>query len=123
MYAMLGLSSGMVRVCPYQAEWAQLYDAEAERIRAAIGPFILDIQHIGSTSVPGLAAKPILDIGIAVADFDEARRCVQPLVAVGYEYRGENGVPRRHYFNLGAPRTHHVHMNEVTSADWQQTIC
>ena len=120
---MLGLASGTVRVCPYAPEWARLFEEEAGHIRAAIGPYVLDIQHIGSTSVPGLAAKPIIDIGIAVADFDEATRCVQPLVALGYEYRGENGIARRHYFILGNPRTYHVHMNERASADWQQTIC
>ena len=119
---MLGLPSGIVRVCPYALEWARLFEGEAGRIRAAIGPYALDIQHIGSTSVPGLAAKPIIDIGIAVADFDEAARCVQPLVALRYQYMGENGIPRRHYFVRGDPRMYHVHMNERASADWQQTI-
>jgi GrpB-like predicted nucleotidyltransferase (UPF0157 family) len=119
---MLGLRAGTVRVCPYTLEWARLFEEEATRIRAAIGADILDIQHIGSTSVPGLAAKPIIDIGIAVANFEEARRCIEPLVMLGYRYLDENDIPRRHFFVQGDPRTHHVHMNELDSADWQQTI-
>lgn len=119
---MPGLTAGTVEVHPYSAEWPLLFEAEASRIRSAIGADILDIQHIGSTSVPGLAAKPIIDIGIAVRDFEEAACCVEPLVALGYRYRGELGIPRRHYFQRGEPRMYQVHMNERTSADWRQTM-
>jgi len=83
---------------------------------------VLDIQHIGSTSVPGLVAKPIIDIGIAVASFEESTRCIPRLEQIGYLYRGEEGIPRRHLFIKGEPRTHNVHMNEIHSADWQNTI-
>ena len=116
------LTTGTVCVCAYTPEWQRFFQAEATRIQTAIGSDILDIQHIGSTSVPGLAAKPIVDIGIAVANFEEAARCVQPLVALGYRYLGENGIPRRHYFIRGEPRIFNVHMNERQSADWRQTI-
>jgi GrpB-like predicted nucleotidyltransferase (UPF0157 family) len=119
---MIGLPDGIVRVCPYTAEWARLFQEERARIQAAIGDYIRDIQHIGSTSVPGLAAKPIIDIGVAIDDFDEAARCIEPLVGLGYRYLGENGIPRRHYFVQGGPRTHQLHMNELHSYDWMQTI-
>jgi GrpB-like predicted nucleotidyltransferase (UPF0157 family) len=118
---MLGVATGTVRVCPYTPEWGRLFQEEATRIRAAIGADIIDIQHIGSTSIPGLAAKPIIDIAVAVAHFEEANRCVQPLVDLGYRYLGEHGIPRRHFFVRDNPRTHNLHMNELDSFDWRQT--
>jgi GrpB-like predicted nucleotidyltransferase (UPF0157 family) len=119
---MLGVATGTVRIVPYTLEWRRLFQEEAIRIRAAIGADIVDIQHIGSSSIPGLAAKPIIDIGVAVVNFEAASRCVQPLVDLGYRYLGENGIPRRHYFVRDDPRTHNLHMNELHSFDWRQTI-
>jgi GrpB-like predicted nucleotidyltransferase (UPF0157 family) len=106
----------------YTPEWEQLFNAERERLLRSLAEYVLDIQHIGSTAVPGLPAKPIIDIGIAVANFEEAFRCVPLLESLGYLYRGEFGIPRRHYFVRGEPRTHQLHMNEIESADWQNTI-
>src|SRR5579871_440110 len=120
---MLGLSSEIVFVCPYTPEWRQVFIEEQARLHACVGNDVLDIQHVGSTSIPGMAAKPILDIAIAVADFEGAARCVQPLELLGYLYRGENGIPRRHYFVKGDPRTHHVHMVEIQSENWATMIC
>lgn len=84
--------------------------------------FVLEVQHIGSTSIPGMPAKPILDIGVAVANFEEAVRCVPLMERLGYSYKGENGIARRHYFVKGEPRTHHLHMLEVTSAEWKNHL-
>jgi GrpB-like predicted nucleotidyltransferase (UPF0157 family) len=72
----------------------------------------VDIEHVGSTSIPGVPAKPILDILIGVDDFEAAMAYVPRMESLGYEFRGENGIPRRHYFVKGKPRTHHVHMVE-----------
>ena len=55
-------------------------------------------------------------------DFEEARVCVGAMLTLGYTYRGENGIPRRHYFVHGEPRTHHVHMVEVQSEEWRSTL-
>jgi GrpB-like predicted nucleotidyltransferase (UPF0157 family) len=117
----IGWPEGTVRVIAYTSEWQGLFRVERERIQAAIGAYILDIQHIGSTSVAGLSAKPIIDIGVAVESFEEAKRCVEPLVALGYDYRGENGIPRRHFFTRSRPGAYHLHMNEIHSWDWIQT--
>ena len=99
-----------------------LFLEERSRLQACIREYVLDIQHVGSTSIPGMPAKPILDIGIAVADFDEAVRCISPLENLGYTYKGENGIPRRHYFVKGAPRTHHLHMVEIESEAWRNYL-
>ena len=118
----IGLKQGTVELHPYSADWASLFAAEKARLEGVIGQYVLDIQHIGSTSIPNMPAKPILDIGVAVQNFEAAAVCIAPLEALGYDYRGENGIPRRHLFVKGIDRTHHLHMNEITSRDWRITI-
>ena len=120
--APLGLEKGTVRLLPWQPAWALLFAAERDRLHAVLGGNVLDIQHVGSTSIPGMPAKPIIDIGIAVASFEAAVVCIEPIVALGYEYRGENGIPRRHYFVRGEPRLFHLHMNEIHGRDWQEQL-
>ena len=107
---------------PYTAVWAELFAEEKARLQTAVGPYILDIQHVGSTSIPGIPAKPIIDMAVAVANFEAARVCIEPIEQLGYVYKGELGIPRRHYFRKGDPRTHHLHMNEINSQDWQNQI-
>lgn len=119
---MIGLEAGVVRLVPYTAEWKRLFEEEKTLLQTAIGQYVLDIQHVGSTSIPGMVAKPILDIGIAVTSFEEARVCISPVEQLGYEYKGEFGIPRRHYFVKGDPRTHHIHMNEMGSPDWENQV-
>ena len=122
----IGLERGLVRLEPYSAVWAQRHQEERARLAAALGLHVLDIQHVGSTAIPGLSAKPILDIAIAVASFEAATACIAPLEALGYLYRGENGIPRRHYFVLRAPDGEttlvHVHMLKGSSAEWENHL-
>jgi len=119
----LGLERGTVRLVPYTPAWAALFEEEKARLSRALGEWALDIQHVGSTAIPGGVAKPIIDIGIAVADFDRAYACVPLVVDMGYEYQGENGIPRRHYFVRRNPATtHHIHMFEQESRNWQDHI-
>lgn len=119
---MIGLEAGVVRLVPYTGEWKRLFEEERTLLQTAIGQYVLDIQHVGSTSIPGMVAKPILDIGIAVTSFEEARVCISPVEQLGYEYKGEFGIPRRRYFVKGDPRTHHIHMNEMGSLDWENQV-
>lgn len=99
-----------------------LFEAEKKIIASAIGDHVEDIQHVGSTAVPGMRAKPILDIAIAVEEFEAARVCIEPLISLGYTFKGENGIPRRHYFQKGEPCTHHIHMVEEVSEEWERLI-
>ena len=119
----LGLPAHRVDLCPYNPTWARLFDEEAARICGALGDWILDVQHVGSTSIPNIPAKPILDIAVAVENFEEAACCIAPLEALGYEYLGENGIPRRHYFRKRNPATdtftHNLHMNETHGDDYR----
>ncbi len=119
---LLGLKRGELRVSPYRKEWKLLFEIEKRDIEEAIGDYIGDIQHVGSTSIIGMPAKPILDIAIAVKDFEEARICIEPLCKMGYTFKGENGIPRRHYFLKGEPCTHHIHLLEKDSEEWKKLI-
>jgi GrpB-like predicted nucleotidyltransferase (UPF0157 family) len=119
---MVGLENGTVRLTPYTNVWKQLFDEEKSHLQAAVGKYVLDIQHVGSTSIPGMVAKPIIDIAIAVNNFEEACVCLMPVEQLGYEYKGEYGIPRRHFFIKGNPRTHHIHMNELGSRDWNDQL-
>lgn len=114
-----GLNPGELRLIVVGPEWALRFSAESDRIATALGPAAIDIQHIGSTAIPGILAKPILDIALAIQTFEDGFPLVPLLVALGYEYRGENGIPRRHYFVQGSPRrTHHLHVFEQHGDDW-----
>jgi GrpB-like predicted nucleotidyltransferase (UPF0157 family) len=78
---------GPITLAEYDPTWPQLYAQEADRIRAALGDRALLIEHVGSTSVPGLAAKPRVDIVLAVDDSSEERSYVPPLESAGYVLR------------------------------------
>jgi GrpB-like predicted nucleotidyltransferase (UPF0157 family) len=118
----LGLSQQKVEVHSYDPDWPRLYAAEAKRLHSILGNWILDIQHIGSTAILGMPSKPIIDIAIGIRDFEEGFEMVPLMTELGYNFRGEVGVPRRHFYILGKPRTHHVHVYEMACEDWKQRI-
>lgn len=119
---MIGLERGVVRLISYTPEWKRLFEAEKMRLDDVVGKYILDIQHVGSTSIPGMVAKPIIDIAVAVEEFETARVCIQPIEQLGYTYRGELGIPKRHYFVFGDPGYFHLHMNEISSTEWENQV-
>lgn len=115
----LGVAGGTVVLREYRAAWPGLFEHERAAIAAALGSGALAIEHVGSTSVAGLAAKPIIDIAIGVESFEASIVLAAPLEALGYAHRGEFGIPRRRYFTKGEPRTHHIHMLEIASDEWR----
>jgi GrpB-like predicted nucleotidyltransferase (UPF0157 family) len=102
------------------AEWAARFTEERSHIAEAFAGSALDIQHIGSTAIPGSTAKPVLDIAVAVRDFESGHAFVPALVALGYAYRGENGISRRHYLERG--ELYHLHVFVQGSLDWQRHL-
>ncbi|MCH8814740.1 MAG: GrpB family protein [Chloroflexi bacterium] len=112
-------------IADYDPSWPTMFEEERTIIGNVIGDTTADIQHIGSTSVPGLAAKPIIDIIISVAAIDRARNlCVEPLTTVGYEYVPEYEIvmPERLFFRKGDPRSRHIHMAVRDTAFWRRHI-
>ena len=107
-----------VQVVPYDPSWPSRYRREAALLREALGDCLVEIHHIGSTSVPGLWAKPIIDILPVVTAVEEADRRRAALEALGYEYLGEFGIPGRRYLRKGGDhRTHQVHLFGRESRD------
>jgi GrpB-like predicted nucleotidyltransferase (UPF0157 family) len=116
---------GDVVVVDYDPSWPAQYERERAGIVEALGDVmegVVAVEHVGSTAVPGLAAKPIIDIIVGVRELAAGERCVQPLEALEYEYRGEAGIPGRLYFRKGQPRTHHLHMVEHGSEFWERHL-
>ena len=118
--------SSSIKLIDYDPKWPILYEEEKASILGVVGDFIVDIQHIGSTAVPGLAAKPIIDIMMAIRRLALVENCIQPLQTIGYAYLGEYGIPGRHYFrkppgDLEA-RTHHLHLVEKEGDFWERHI-
>lgn len=118
----LGLESGRVALSYAHQAWAEAFTHERKTILEALSGHATVVEHVGSTAIPGVPAKPILDILVGVLSFENARVCVGPMESLGYEYRGEYGISRRHYFVKGSPRTHHVHMLEVDGETWSSMI-
>ena len=107
-----------IQVVPYDPSWPSRYRREAALLREALGDCLVEIHHIGSTSVPGLWAKPIIDILPVVTAVEEADRRRAALEALGYEYLGEFGIPGRRYLRKGGEhRTHQVHLFDRESRD------
>ena len=95
---------------PYDPVWSERYEAERVQIAAALGDLAVGIHHIGSTAVPGLDAKPIIDTLIVVSHLDEAARCIEPLQVLGYTFVDYPQNTDRRFFRKGVPRTHHLHI-------------
>jgi GrpB-like predicted nucleotidyltransferase (UPF0157 family) len=118
----LGLEPGTVRVVPYDGTWPALFAAEAARIGAATDTLPLRLEHVGSTSVPRLAAKPILDILAGRPPGSSTAPYVQALVGAGYVHRGEQGIPGREFFRRGTPRAYHLHLAELEGPVWREML-
>jgi GrpB-like predicted nucleotidyltransferase (UPF0157 family) len=101
-----------VSVVSYDASWPARYERESKRVLAALGSLALDIEHIGSTSIDGVAAKPTIDILVGAHGLEIPTHVMNQMAQVGYEYRGELGVPGRRYFRKGDryPRDFNVHI-------------
>ncbi|HEX8552087.1 MAG TPA: GrpB family protein [Abditibacteriaceae bacterium] len=110
-----------IEIEEYSVAWPQMLAEEKARLESVI-PYSINIEHIGSTAVPGLAAKPVIDIMLGLTDFAQADSLVRPIESLGYEYvsQFEDEMPYRRFFrkeNCGV-RTHHIHAVSVGSEFW-----
>ncbi|MBL8709115.1 MAG: GrpB family protein [Rhodospirillaceae bacterium] len=115
-----------IELVAYDPRWPRLFAEEETRLRRALDPkLILDIQHFGSTAIPDLSAKPIIDILIAVPSLGAARESfVAALDTLGYAFWADNPKQDRLFFVKGLPpapaRTHHVHVAEPDAEPWRR---
>lgn len=100
-----------LKVAPYCLDWPKMFAAEAKLIKQALGDNCVTIHHIGSTAVPGLNAKPIIDMLPVVRVLLDVDKKTKEMESLGYEAKGEYGIAFRRYFQKGKnARTHHVHV-------------
>ena len=118
----LGLESGVVRLVEYDTRWPALFAAEQQRIRDHCGALELRLEHIGGTSIPGMCAKPILDIAAGLPRDASIVDYVAALANAGYEHRGERNVPGRQFFCRGEPRAYHLHLVEEGGPLWRDYV-
>ena len=119
--------AGSIVVSNYDPNWPSLFEQERTRIKSALGSFALAIEHVGSTSVPGLSSKPIIDLLVGVPSLEEAKeRCIGPIEALGYNYMPEytSWLPHELFFRKGPPGpwTHHVHLMEPSYSRWEALL-
>ncbi len=96
---------------PYDESWATIYRDEDKLLRDALGNTILEMHHIGSTAIPGMWAKPVVDILVVVRNLDEVDSRNKRMALAGYEAKGEFGIRGRRFFIKGGDkRSHHVHV-------------
>ena len=120
----IGLQQKKVKLLAYNTAWPRLYKREEKLLLSVAREYILDIQHIGSTSVPGMKAKPIIDIVIGVKSLKDGKKCVGGLEKIGYEYKHDAGVKGRHFFVKGTEknRTHYIHIVKLNGNNWENYI-
>lgn len=106
-----------ITVTAYDPLWAEKYEQESALVRDILADNCVAIYHIGSTSVPGLAAKPVIDIMAAVRSLEKVDRVAAAFSEIGYEYLGEFGIEGRRYLRKGGDeRTHQIHIFQMS--DW-----
>jgi GrpB-like predicted nucleotidyltransferase (UPF0157 family) len=103
----------MVEVSFYDEEWGLMFEEEKSKLYSIYGAELVDVHHIGSPSIKGLKAKPIIDIMPVVKDINIVETFNDQMREIGYDPKGENGIPGRRYFQKGGDkRTHHVYIYE-----------
>ena len=116
--------SRALQIVPYDHGWPAAFTAERDRLAVALGPLAFRIDHHGSTAVPGLAAKPIIDIQISVGRLQPIEACAAALATLGYVHLPHADDTFSVFFHKPAawPHTHHVHLVESGGAEERRTI-
>ena len=109
-------------VVDYDPIWPQRFEQERRRVAEALGEAVAEIEHIGSTAVPGLAAKPIVDILAGLRTLELPAAAMDAMGGLDYEFLGEYGLPGRLFFRKGRPRSHHVHAVLLGSDLWERHV-
>lgn len=114
-----------VEVVPHNPNWCGAFKDESKQVAVALGENVVAIQHIGSTAIPTIHAKPIIDMLVEVRDITKVDERNSAMQALGYESIGEFGIPGRRFFrkdNEAGIRTHHIHTFEVGSAQVERHL-
>lgn len=116
-----------VYVARYDLSWPSLFAEERDRVLDAVGTQVESIVHVGSTAVPGLDAKPVIDLMVGLRSMANADTCVTPLTELGYSYWAEGAEPHHRLFvrfvdREMSARTHNLHLVETGGWYWQERL-
>lgn len=113
-------------ICDYDPNWVARFEREHDLLTAALASFSPIIEHIGSTSVPNLAAKPVIDIMIGIPLEERLNELIEPIEALGYEYvqKYESDMPFRRFFRkeTSGIRSHHIHAVAIMGNFWRRHL-
>lgn len=121
---MVGLERGTVELVPHDPTWREAYEAEVRRLESIAGDHFSSYEHVGSTAIEGIPAKPVTDLIALVADLEGARAVIPALEANGYEHRPDGDVAGRLFLAKGprSERTHYLSITERGSEVHRETV-
>jgi GrpB-like predicted nucleotidyltransferase (UPF0157 family) len=112
-----------IEIVEYDPTWPTEFERLRNRAQVALGDLAIAIEHVGSTAVPGLAAKPVIDLVVVVANDDDVARAIELLEGIGYRARGNQGVEGREVFSWPeGERRHHLYVSPQSSAELQAQV-
>jgi GrpB-like predicted nucleotidyltransferase (UPF0157 family) len=116
--------AGKITLVPHQPEWAARFRAEALRLRALLGDNAVAFHHIGSTAIPEIKAKPIIDLLVEVRNINRVDESNSKMIRHGYLPKGEFGIPGRRYFRKGTEihHTFHVHVFQTGNPEFKRHL-
>lgn len=119
---MIGLKSGTVKLSRHSRAWQRGYRCEATRLGKQLGSSRYTLEHIGSTAVPGLDAKPIIDMAMMIPSLKRLALWIRQFEKAGYTYKGEYGLRGRHFFVRGDPVKFHLHLVASGCKHWERWL-
>lgn len=106
----IGLKRGTVKLVPHNPEWDELFQSEKKKLLGVMGEIVIDIQHVGSTALPTISAKPVIDIAVLVKSLKEVEKYVEKIEVLGYQKKQENR-PERLFFTKGPEENRIIYLH------------
>lgn len=124
---LIGLIVEQVHIVSYDLSWPSLFAQERNLVLESVGQRVEEVKHIGSTAIPGLDAKPVIDLMVGLKSMAHASCCVEPLTNLGYSYWAEGAQPHHHLFvrfvdPAMSARTHNLHLVEAGGQYWEERL-
>ncbi|HEV3479338.1 MAG TPA: GrpB family protein [Gaiellaceae bacterium] len=113
--------SDLVELVDHDPSWAERYEQEAAKLQPIFDGHVVGMEHVGSTSIPDLCAKPIVDLLVGLRELELTNEQIGGMSELGYLFLGEHGLPGRLFFRKD-PRTHHVHVVEHGGEHWERQL-
>jgi GrpB-like predicted nucleotidyltransferase (UPF0157 family) len=113
--------SDLVELVDHDPSWTELYEQEAAKLQPIFDGHVVGMEHVGSTSIPDLCAKPIVDVLVGLRELELTNEQIGGMSELGYLFLGEHGLPGRLFFRKD-PRTHHVHVVEHGGEHWERQL-